>query len=110
MDARRNRNDGCQSRNPTARGVNLESWDPLCGLRSTDLERLLNCPAELLLGAIMRLNGDVRYHNSLNTVELTNVLLELRKETRKIKDRVLLAIPVPSVPFPDSSGSTLEEQ
>ena len=56
--------------------------DPLRHLAATDLDQLLSMEPELALGRILELNGQVRYHNSLNVIELLVRLREMREMSR----------------------------
>ncbi|MBK8497363.1 MAG: hypothetical protein IPL52_00765 [Flavobacteriales bacterium] len=56
--------------------------DPLRKLDLADLDGLLAMEPERALGRILELNRNVRYHNTLNVIELLVRLREMREQMR----------------------------
>ncbi len=54
------------------------SYSPLLVLHPDDLQGLLSTSPEALFGTILHLNRVPRYHNTLNGVVITELLLEIQ--------------------------------
>ena len=57
--------------------------DALKKVNIRDRKELLAASTDRLLGMIMRLNREPRYHNTLDAIALTSRLMELRERNRK---------------------------
>lgn len=58
--------------------ASMHPYSPLFALHPDDLEKLLSTAPQALPGAILRLNRDPRYHNTLNAVVIADLVQELQ--------------------------------
>ncbi len=80
--------------------------DGLALLEPDDLALLLATEPARVLGTVLSLNREVRYHNSLNAVVIAELVFRLRQVVGTHSTEGWAAnIPVPSKVSPASSGS-----
>lgn len=57
----------------------MHLYAPLFALHPDDLEKLLSTAPQALFGAVLQLNRDPRYHNTLNAVVIAELVQDLQQ-------------------------------
>lgn len=66
----------------------IKLMDQLMKMNARDRNELLSTSVDRLLGMILKLNRRPRYHNTLDAIQLTSRLIELKERMAKKKKSV----------------------